>query len=51
MEFKHTNFNTNQFEVIVQNLRVKQFHYPTSILKIENEIKCTRCNQTGHQKK
>ena len=51
MEFEHTNFNMNRFEVIVRNLRVKQFHYSTSILKAENEIKCGRCNQPGHNKK
>ena len=51
MEVEHTNPSANRFETIVRNLRVKQFHFPSSTLPAKQEIKCSSCNQSGHTKK
>ena len=51
MEVEHTNLSANQFETIVQNLRVKQFNFSSSTLPAQQEIKISSCNQSGHNKK
>ena len=51
MEMEHTNLDKNRFEVIVRNLRIKQFYYSETIIPSKTEVKCSKCHQTGHNKK
>ena len=40
MDMEHTNLDKNRFEVIVRNLRIKQFYYSETIMPSKTEVKC-----------
>lgn len=49
-EIDCTNLDQNRFLTIIRNLRVKQFYYPDGIFS-KNMVKCSRCQQPGHNKR
>ena len=51
MEINGTNLDDHHLGRIVRNIRIKQFVYPESIIPREVTVKCSACNQVGHNKK
>ena len=50
-EMTETNLNANRFKKIIRNIRIKQFIYPESIIPTKTEVKCSACNEIGHNRK
>ena len=51
MEIDNSNLSHDRFFQIMKTLRVKQLHYPSSIFAEKKLIKCSRCDQYGHNRK
>ena len=51
LEINSTNMDKSRYFTIMRTLRVKQFHFGESILTEKRDIRCSRCNLMGHNKK
>ena len=50
-ELSATNMDNNRFFTIVRLIRMKQLVFTKSILKSKVMVKCSACNQDGHNRK
>jgi len=50
-EVHDTNLGANRFLTIVRTIRMKQFIYTKSVIKEGTSIKCSACNDIGHNRK
>ena len=51
LEINQTNMDQKRFYTVAHTMRLKQFNFTGSIMPTEKEIKCSACQQTGHNKK
>ena len=50
-ELQETNLDTKRFHAVMHLMRTKQFEFTASIMASTKEIKCSACNQIGHNRK
>ena len=51
LELNSTNLDTNRFHAVMRRMRLKQLHFPESIIhEVSSNLKCSRCHQYGHNK-
>lgn len=50
-EISETNMNKSRFLMVMHMMRLKQFSFTDCIMHTTKEIKCSACQQVGHNKK
>ena len=50
-EMNDTNIGRDRFKTVIRLFRLKQLEFPKSIKVTKSEVKCSACNQPGHNKK
>ena len=50
-ESSSTNLDERRFERVIRILRIQQFEYAENLFKKTRDIICSKCNQSGHNKK
>lgn len=51
MQLTATNMDDFHLQRIIRNLRILQFDYTRSIIPREVKVRCSRCNEVGHNRK
>ena len=52
LELNSTNLDCDRYATIMRRMRLKQLHFPESVFEeVSSTLKCTKCNQYGHNKK
>jgi len=52
LELNSTNLDHDRFKTVMRRMRLKQFHFPESIVdEVSSSLKCSRCHHYGHNKK
>ena len=50
-ELSETNLDENRFYTVIHLIRTKQLEYTECILATKREVRCSACNEHGHNRK